>query len=138
MNADALGIQFVEPQWLLALAAPGVLLLLWIWQLWRRGATIRAFRRARRVSIAFASEAAHTPIERIPRFGDLLFWLSAAMHREDVTIDLAKINTEGERVADVFYVTNRDGSKLDPDQVERVERRIGATLAMIEGDPEKS
>ncbi|HWO11634.1 MAG TPA: hypothetical protein VNN80_19200, partial [Polyangiaceae bacterium] len=69
---------------------------------------------------------------------DLLFWLSAAMHREDVTIDLAKINTEGERVADVFYVTNRDGSKLDPEQVERVERRIGATLAMIEGDPEKS
>jgi len=67
-----------------------------------------------------------------------LFWLSTAMHREEVTIDLAKINTEGERVADVFYVTNRDGSKLDPEQVERVERRIGATLAMIEGDPEKS
>ena len=38
----------------------------------------------------------------------------------------------------IFYVTNRDGSKLDPDQVERVERRIQATLAMIEGDPEKS
>jgi [protein-PII] uridylyltransferase len=85
------------------------------------------------------SATRHTVVEVITQDRrDLLFWLSAAMHREDVTIDLAKINTEGERVADVFYVTNRDGSKLEPDQVERVERRIQATLAMIEGDPEKS
>ena len=68
-----------------------------------------------------------------------MFWLTAAMHQEEVTIDLAKINTEGERVADVFYVTNRDGSKLDVEQVERVERRVQATLAMIEGgEPEKA
>jgi [protein-PII] uridylyltransferase len=59
------------------------------------------------------------------------------LHREEITIDLAKINTEGERVADVFYVTNRDGSKLDREQVERAERRVQATLAMIEGEPEK-
>jgi [protein-PII] uridylyltransferase len=85
------------------------------------------------------SATRHTVVEVITQDRrDLLFWLSAAMHREDVTIDLAKINTEGERVADVFYVTNRDGSKLDPDQVARVERRIGTTLAMIEGDPENS
>ncbi len=85
------------------------------------------------------SATRHTVVEVLTQDRrDLLFWLSAAMHQEEVTIDLAKINTEGERVADVFYVTNRDGSKLEPDQVERVERRVQATLAMIEGEPEKS
>ncbi len=85
------------------------------------------------------SATRHTVVEVLTQDRrDLLFWLSAALHREEVTIDLAKINTEGERVADVFYVTNRDGSKLDQEQVERVERRVQATLAMIEGGPEKS
>jgi [protein-PII] uridylyltransferase len=85
------------------------------------------------------SATRHTVVEVITQDRrDLLFWLSTAMHREEVTIDLAKINTEGERVADVFYVTNRDGSKLDREQVERVERRVKGTLAMIEGEPEKS
>jgi [protein-PII] uridylyltransferase len=85
------------------------------------------------------SATRHTVVEVLTQDRrDLLFWLSAAMHHEELTIDLAKINTEGERVADVFYVTNRDGSKLDPDQVERVQRRIQATLSMIEGDSEKT
>ena len=84
------------------------------------------------------SATRHTVVEVITQDRrDLLFWLSAALHREEVTIDLAKINTEGERVADVFYVTNRDGSKLDREQVDRVQGRVQATLAMIEGEPEK-
>lgn len=84
------------------------------------------------------SATRHTVVEVITQDRrDLLFWLSATLHHEDVTIDLAKINTEGERVADVFYVTNRDGSKLDHDQVERIQNRVQATLAMIEGEAEK-
>ncbi len=84
------------------------------------------------------SATRHTVVEVITQDRrDLLFWLSTALHREDVTIDLAKINTEGERIADVFYVTNRDGSKLEREQVERVERRVQMTLAMLEGEPEK-
>ncbi|MEY4549604.1 MAG: putative protein-PII uridylyltransferase [Pseudomonadota bacterium] len=80
------------------------------------------------------SATRHTVVEIITQDRrDLLFWLSTAMHREEITIDLAKINTEGERVADVFYVTNRDGSKLDEEQVVKAERRVQATLAMIEG-----
>jgi [protein-PII] uridylyltransferase len=80
------------------------------------------------------SATRHTVVEIITQDRrDLLFWLSTAMHREELTIDLAKINTEGERVADVFYVTNRDGSKLDEEQVVKAERRVQATLAMIEG-----
>jgi [protein-PII] uridylyltransferase len=85
------------------------------------------------------SATRHTVVEVLTQDRrDLLFWLAATMHQEQITIDLAKINTEGERVADVFYVTNRDGSKLDPDQVVRVEQHIQATLARIEGDAEKS
>ncbi len=80
------------------------------------------------------SATRHTVVEIITQDRrDLLFWLSTAMHREDITIDLAKINTEGERVADVFYVTNRDGSKLDDEHVLKAERRVQETLAMIEG-----
>ena len=41
-------------------------------------------------------------------------------------------------MADVFYVTNRDGSKLDDDQVKSAERRVQSTLAMIEGDTERN
>ncbi|HVZ33395.1 MAG TPA: hypothetical protein VG963_13275, partial [Polyangiaceae bacterium] len=85
------------------------------------------------------SATRHTVVEVLTQDRrDLLFWLAATMHQEQITIDLAKINTEGERVADVFYVTNRDGSKLDPDQVVRIEQHIQATLARIEGDAEKS
>jgi [protein-PII] uridylyltransferase len=85
------------------------------------------------------SATRHTVVEIITQDRrDLLFWLSSAMHREDITIDLAKINTEGERVADVFYVTNRDGSKLEDEQVVKAERRVQDTLAMIEGDTERN
>jgi [protein-PII] uridylyltransferase len=85
------------------------------------------------------SATRHTVVEIITQDRrDLLFWLASAMHREDITIDLAKINTEGERVADVFYVTNRDGSKLDEEHVVKAERRVQDTLAMIEGDTERN
>ena len=61
------------------------------------------------------SATRHTVVEVITQDRrDLLFWLTAAMHQEEVTIDLAKINTEGERVADVFYVNELDGSRVKP------------------------
>jgi [protein-PII] uridylyltransferase len=83
------------------------------------------------------SATQHTVVEVITQDRrDLLFWLSTALHQEELTIDLAKINTEGERIADVFYVTNQDGSKLEPEQVDRVKARIHSVLAMIEGDSE--
>jgi len=112
MNAARLGVQFVEPQWLLALAAPGVLLLLWIWQLWQRGATVRAFRRARRVLPAFAGGAADGPIERIPRFGDLLFWLSlvAALASTILAVARPVIVTSVVRTGGVDIVILQDGS----------------------------
>jgi len=42
----------------------------------------------------------------------LLFTLSHALHELGLSISLSKINTEGARVADVFYVAEIDGAKV--------------------------
>jgi [protein-PII] uridylyltransferase len=42
----------------------------------------------------------------------LLFTIAQVMHDLGLTIATAKINTEGNRVVDVFYVTETDGTKL--------------------------
>ncbi|HZU84608.1 MAG TPA: [protein-PII] uridylyltransferase [Polyangiaceae bacterium] len=44
----------------------------------------------------------------------LLYTLARALHELGLSIVLSKINTEGMRVADVFYVNELDGSKLEP------------------------
>jgi [protein-PII] uridylyltransferase len=44
----------------------------------------------------------------------LLYTLAQTLHEMSVSIVLSKINTEGTRVADVFYVTELDGSKVEP------------------------
>jgi [protein-PII] uridylyltransferase len=44
----------------------------------------------------------------------LLYVLARALHELGLTIALSKINTEGTRVADVFYVSDLDGRKVAP------------------------
>ena len=44
----------------------------------------------------------------------LLYSVARAMHELGLGIALSKINTEGTKVADVFYVTELDGSKVAP------------------------
>jgi [protein-PII] uridylyltransferase len=44
----------------------------------------------------------------------LLYSLARAMHELGLGIALSKINTEGTKVADVFYVNELDGSKVAP------------------------
>jgi [protein-PII] uridylyltransferase len=44
----------------------------------------------------------------------LLYTLARALHELRLSIALSKINTEGTRVADVFYVSELDGSKATP------------------------
>jgi [protein-PII] uridylyltransferase len=44
----------------------------------------------------------------------LLYTLAHALHDLGLSIALSKINTEGTRVADVFYVSELDGSKVSP------------------------
>jgi UTP:GlnB (protein PII) uridylyltransferase len=62
-----------------------------------------------------------------------LHHISKAIYASGLTIDLAKIHTEGVRVTDVFYVATHDGSKVtEPDQIERVKAQIAATLQNLE------
>jgi [protein-PII] uridylyltransferase len=63
----------------------------------------------------------------------LLFWLAHTLQSLGLTISLAKINTEGTQVADVFYVTDSAGAKVsDPERIEEIKARILATVARLE------
>jgi [protein-PII] uridylyltransferase len=60
----------------------------------------------------------------------LLFALAKAMSDLDLHIALSKINTEGNRVADVFYVTESDGSKVAPgDRFKRIRETLLAVVS---------
>lgn len=63
----------------------------------------------------------------------LLFALSSALQQEGLTISLAKINTEGNQVADVFYVCDASGAKItDVKRVQEIKDRILTTLGQLE------
>jgi [protein-PII] uridylyltransferase len=63
----------------------------------------------------------------------LLFWLAHALQSLGLTISLAKINTEGTQVADVFYVTDAQGAKVvDSARIEEIKSRILTTVARLE------
>jgi [protein-PII] uridylyltransferase len=67
------------------------------------------------VSIDDRASPRQTVIEILARDRPgLLFAVSDALHRLGLSIAVAKINTEGMRVADVFYVTEADGAKIAP------------------------
>jgi [protein-PII] uridylyltransferase len=59
----------------------------------------------------------------------VLFALAEALHQLGSTISIAKINTEGTKVVDVFYVTTEDGEKLDMERAEITRRGLLAALA---------
>jgi [protein-PII] uridylyltransferase len=61
----------------------------------------------------------------------LLYTVARALHELGLTIALSKINTEGTRVADVFYVNELDGSKVASAERTKV---IKDTLARAIGD----
>jgi [protein-PII] uridylyltransferase len=50
----------------------------------------------------------------------LLHTLANALHELKLSIALSKINTEGTRVADVFYVTEADGRKVEGPRREEI------------------
>ena len=59
----------------------------------------------------------------------LLFMLSREFHALGLTIRVAKINTEGTRAIDVFYVTELDGRKVDePARMEQVRQSLLSAL----------
>ncbi len=89
-----------------------------------------------RVSVDNRCATSHTVIEVMTRDRvGLLHTLANTLLEEWLIIDLAKINTEGNRVADVFYVTDADGAKVtDPVRIERLESAIHRAISTTEGE----
>ncbi len=95
-------MRFSAPGYLPLLAFPGALLLLWIWQLWRRRADARAFAERRQVPVR----------ERVPFFGELLFWLCLILAAASAILAVARpvAVTSLVRTAGVDLVILQDGS----------------------------
>jgi [protein-PII] uridylyltransferase len=66
----------------------------------------------------------------------VLFTITYGLHRLGLSIHVAKISTNVDQVADVFYVTDEAGDKLhDPHRLETVRQYLYQTLApQIEAD----
>jgi [protein-PII] uridylyltransferase len=86
------------------------------------------------VSIDNRASARQTVIEVLTRDrAGLLFTLAQALHELGLSIAVAKINTEGNRVADVFYVTEANGSKIEPGvRTQEVRSRLLDALDRLE------
>ncbi|HVM22220.1 MAG TPA: [protein-PII] uridylyltransferase [Sphingomicrobium sp.] len=100
-----------------------------------RGETQRrssAFEVAPSVAIADRASTRTTVVEVNARDRPaLLAALTAAIHRCGLTIHSAHIATYGERAVDVFYLTRKDGRKLQAEESEA----LRAALLSAAGDP---
>ena len=62
----------------------------------------------------------------------MLCALALALHQLALSVSLARINTEGTRVADVFYVTDENGAKIELlPRKEEIKARITDILASL-------
>src|SRR5262245_35027146 len=60
----------------------------------------------------------------------VLFTITYSLHRLGLSIHVAKISTNVDQVADVFYITDQSGNKiLDAEQVENIRKFLHQTLA---------
>jgi [protein-PII] uridylyltransferase len=79
-----------------------------------------------RVTVDNHCGSAHTVVEVITKDRpDLLLRLATALERMGLSVWFAKINTEGDRVADVFYVSDAIGRKItDPAGIRAIEEQL--------------
>ncbi|MBI4955493.1 MAG: HD domain-containing protein [Myxococcales bacterium] len=89
---------------------------------------------ATQVVVDHRASPEHSVIEVVARDRPgLLFTLANALHQAGLSIAVAKINTEGARVIDVFYVTSADGGKLAPGEPsERVRQLLRAEVERMD------
>jgi Ca-activated chloride channel family protein len=95
-------VKFAAPQFLPLLAVPGLLLLVWLWQLWRRRGDVGALRHRRLLPVR----------ERLPFVGELAFWLCLILAS---ALTLAAISRPQSlkavvRTAGVDFIILQDGS----------------------------
>ncbi len=102
---DLSALRFAAPVWLPLLAAPMLLLLLWVWRFLQRQRERRAFRR--RVGGGLAPR-----VRRYPVFGDLLFWAFGILALAATILALARplVVTSSISTAGVDLVILQDGS----------------------------
>ena len=67
VSFDLSGLRFTAPAMLPLLVVPGLLLLAWMWQAWRRHGDVTQMRRHRQLPTRHSTE-------RLPVLGDLAFW----------------------------------------------------------------
>ncbi|MEY4582600.1 MAG: hypothetical protein RL701_7303 [Pseudomonadota bacterium] len=63
---------------------------------------------------------------------ELLYTIAHTLHTHGLSIALAKVNTEGRRVADVFYVQSAHGGKLVPGQLARLSQTLRDTISKLD------
>ncbi len=69
----------------------------------------------------------------------VLHQIAKTMHEQGLTIALSKVNTEGDRVADVFYVKDAGGEKLrSPERLAELREVLEARLRAFHADAEAS
>lgn len=86
------------------------------------------------ITVLNDASAHSTVVEvRAPDALGLLYAITAALSDLDIDIHVAKIDTLGARVVDVFYVRSSWGGKLDDTQAEEVKRSIAHRIARLLG-----
>ncbi len=66
----------------------------------------------------------------------LLYAIAHELHQGGLSIALSKVNTEGLKAADVFYVETAEGRKLDPERCEALRQKlVDAIEASREREP---
>ncbi|MET0391339.1 MAG: [protein-PII] uridylyltransferase, partial [Polyangiales bacterium] len=64
---------------------------------------------------------------------ELLYTIAHTIHSHGLTIALAKVNTEGRRASDVFYVQSKNGGKLVPGQLAKLSQALRDTIGKLDG-----
>jgi len=79
-----------------------------------------------RISVDNNASARYTVVDVFTRDRvGLLHEIARTLHELDLSIAVSKVNTEGQSVADVFYVADRDGKKLyDPERIKRLRQAL--------------
>jgi Ca-activated chloride channel family protein len=84
-SIDLSNLRFAAPAFLTLLTIPAALLVVWVWQAWRRRRDVLQMRRHRQLPTARASAT-----ERLPVLGDLAFWLCVLIALTFVIIAIAR------------------------------------------------
>ena len=89
------------------------------------------------IRVLHDASTASTVVEvRGPNELGLLYSIAAGLADLDLDIHVAKIDTLGNRVVDVFYVRSQWGSKLSAGQTKEVPRAIRHRVQSLFGDPQ--